>query len=71
MRKIAKGHEPEELTRWRKRNPGKRYQYLTHNERQPVREACAKEQRHLCAYCCSRIDINNTQTVRIDHVRTR
>ena len=69
MRRIAKGSEPEELTRWRRKNPGKRYQHLKPNDRKPIREACAKEQRHLCVYCCSRIDINNTHTVRIDHVK--
>lgn len=69
MRKIVKGREPDAFKRWRRQNPEKQYQDLTHNERQPVREACAKEQRHLCAYCCSRIDINNTHTVRIDHVK--
>lgn len=56
MRKINKGPEPPELTRWKKRNPHKRYNQLAEEIRRPIREYALKEQFYLCAYCCQGIE---------------
>ncbi len=56
MRKINKGPEPPELTRWKKKNPHGAYNQLTQEIRRPIREYALKEQFYLCAYCCQRIE---------------
>ncbi|MDD0970452.1 MULTISPECIES: TIGR02646 family protein [Pseudomonas] len=55
MRKIIKGNEPEQLTKWMRANNKLRYGSLPPEERQSVRAACIKEQFGLCAYCCQSI----------------
>lgn len=56
MRKINKGPEPPELTRWKKKSPHERYNQLTEEIRRPIREYALKEQFYLCAYCCQKIE---------------
>lgn len=60
MRLIAKGQEPPELTTWKKANPNGRYQDLEGEQRQAIRQAAIQEQYGLCAYCCKRIDLTNS-----------
>lgn len=62
MRKIVKGQEPESLTDWKHKHPRKKYEDLSHIERQDIRQACAAEQYYLCAYCCKEISGNNKDT---------
>ncbi|MBO0350189.1 TIGR02646 family protein [Phormidium pseudopriestleyi FRX01] len=56
MRKINKGSEPPDLTKWKKQQPHGRYNQLTQEIRQIIREDALKEQFYLCAYCCQRIE---------------
>ena len=66
MRLITKeGHEPIELTAWKKANPQGRYQNLDDSEqgkstRQAIRQAAIQEQYGLCAYCCKQINESNS-----------
>ena len=58
MRKINKGIEPHSLTQFKNNFPNGHYDQLVENYipiRIDIREACVKEQFHLCAYCCDRI----------------
>ncbi|AJC68211.1 hypothetical protein [Dickeya zeae] len=70
MRKITKGTEPASLTAWKRANPNGRYDKLTETERQDIRDACAKEQFYLCAYCCKPISGDNSDTMN-EHVQAR
>lgn len=70
MRKITKGTEPARLTAWKRTNPTGRYDDLTETERQDIRDACAKEQFGLCAYCCKPISGDNSDTMN-EHVQAR
>lgn len=63
MRKIDKGEEPRVLTRFKVQNPGKHYTDLNHAERSAIRQACAAEQLHLCAYCCVQISGERPDTM--------
>jgi uncharacterized protein (TIGR02646 family) len=56
MRTINKGSEPCSLATWKRKHPRKRYTDLDPNIRQEVRQHALKEQFHLCAYCCQRIE---------------
>ena len=62
MRQIVKieGCEPEELTTWKRANPGKRYEALQPEIRQAIRRSAIKEQFALCGYCCKLIDETNS-----------
>lgn len=55
MRTISKGSEPSSLTAWKQANPHKRYNQLTEDIRQTIRQYALEEQFYLCAYCCQRI----------------
>lgn len=68
MRKIIKGPEPYELTTWKHQHPVGRYEDLTHIERQAIKCAAIREQFGLCAYCCKRIDEQNSIN---EHVQPR
>ncbi|MEI7189633.1 hypothetical protein [Dickeya dianthicola] len=70
MRRITKGTEPVSLTAWKRANPNGRYDDLTETERQDIRDACAKEQFYLCAYCCKPISGDNSDTMN-EHVQAR
>ncbi len=70
MRKIIKGQEPPSLGRWKRNHSGGNYQDLSYTERQDIREACAKEQYYLCAYCCAQISGQPNDTVN-EHVKAR
>lgn len=63
MQKINKGQEPISLTVFRRNNPTARYPDLSRQERQDIRNACAKEQYYLCAYCCKKISGESHDTV--------
>ncbi|MFM2314639.1 MAG: hypothetical protein RLZZ04_3915 [Cyanobacteriota bacterium] len=56
MRIINKGSEPLSLATWKRKNPYKYYTDLDPNIRQEIRQHALKEQFHLCAYCCQRIE---------------
>jgi uncharacterized protein (TIGR02646 family) len=56
MRTINKGSEPCSLATWKLKNSHKRYTDLDPNIRQEIRQHALKEQFHLCAYCCQRIE---------------
>jgi uncharacterized protein (TIGR02646 family) len=60
LRKITKGSEPIELISWKRKNPHSRYEYLSHIERAAINKSTRKEQFGLCAYCCKKIDQNNS-----------
>ncbi|WP_073524160.1 retron system putative HNH endonuclease [Pseudomonas fluorescens] len=68
MRKITKGNEPAELTKWIRDNPKGRYSDLTHEERNSIRQGCIEEQHGLCAYCCHAI---TQETAHNEHVAAR
>ncbi|MFJ4157330.1 TIGR02646 family protein [Pseudomonas sp. NPDC089752] len=70
MKKIAKGAEPDILTRWKAGHPGKRYEDLGRGERHAIRQACTWEQHYLCAYCCQFISGNSTDTMN-EHLQSR
>ena len=72
MRKISKvaGHEPNELSHWKTRNPQGIYEDLTEKERQAIRTECLKEQYCLCAYCCQSISGENHDCMN-EHVEAR
>lgn len=57
MLHIKKGQEPQFLTDFKKKHPSKTYGSKEFQEyRVPLNAALRKEQKGLCAYCCSRID---------------
>lgn len=66
MRKISKSEEPPELTLWKRTNSKlHRYNDLNKDEvgitaRQAINKKNIKDQFGLCAYCCNRIDVNNS-----------
>lgn len=69
MRKIDKGHEPEELTRWKRCHPkDKDYESLGFAERQAINRVCINEQFGLCAYCCKKVTENNSVN---EHIEAR
>lgn len=72
MRKITKrvGFEPNSMSAWKRRNPQGIYADLTEVERQDIRTECAREQFHLCAYCCKPISGSNLDTMN-EHVESR
>lgn len=68
MRKITKGPEPKEWTKYRQ---PPNVQYQANNA---LRSALLKEQGYICAYCMRRIptrDQNSTEKSRIDHILSR
>jgi len=66
MRKISKSEEPLELAQWKRKNPKlHRYDDLDNSDdgktaRQKINERNIEDQLGLCAYCCKRIDVNNS-----------
>ncbi len=56
MRTINKGAEPSSLTAWKQANAHKHYTVLDNDIRRDIRGYALKEQFHLCAYCCQRIE---------------
>jgi len=66
VQKIVKRNEPEKLTQWKRHHPNGHYQDLHQEERQAIRQASLKEQYYLCAYCCCRIDEENSHN---EHVQ--
>lgn len=66
MRKISKSEEPPELTQWKRKNPKlHRYDDLDSTDegktvRQKINAQNIEDQFGLCAYCCKRIDVNNS-----------
>jgi uncharacterized protein (TIGR02646 family) len=67
MRKITKGLEPVELTAWKRKNPKhKKYDDLSHIERQAINEATRSEQFGLCAYCCDMINEENSMNEHVE-----
>lgn len=68
MRNITKQAEPAELTRWKRKNPGKSYADLSAKERQIVRMACLKEQHYLCAFCCRPVKLEQGRNA---HLRSQ
>lgn len=67
MRKIEKREEPDTLIAYKRRNRHARYDELDDVIRRDIRNACAREQYFLCAYCCQRISGENTDTMN-EHV---
>jgi len=65
VRKIVKGNEPKKLSQWKRRHPNGCYQNLSRVERQAIRQACLEEQYYVCAYCCYRIDEENSHNEHI------
>lgn len=70
MRKIDKGLEPQRLAAWRRANPNSKYEDLSHEERQAIRQACAAEQYFLCGYCCDVISGEASDTMN-EHVEAQ
>lgn len=72
MRKIDKQGviEPLSLKQFKRQNKQGNYSDLTPAIRQDIRQACTKEQFHLCAYCCKRISGNSRDTMN-EHVEAR
>ncbi|MFK3774239.1 TIGR02646 family protein [Pseudomonas sp. NPDC089406] len=70
MRKIDKGAEPEVLTRFKAKNPGKHYNDLDHLVRAAIRQSCTIEQLYLCAYCCAEITGEQPGTMN-EHLQCR
>lgn len=70
MRKINKGNEPASLSIFKRSNPYSRYGELSEVERQDIRQACAREQLYLCAYCCQAITGDNSDTMN-EHVEAQ
>jgi len=68
MRKLSKGIEPTNFTRWKAKHPNSNYNDLSHIERQEISLACLKEQFYLCAYCCQGITDKNNMN---EHVEAR
>lgn len=68
MRKITKGSEPSELTTWKRKNPHGQYTDLSHIERQAINDAARSEQFGLCAYCCKKINAQNSMN---EHIESR
>lgn len=65
MRKINKSYEPVELTNWKRKNPHARYADLQNDAegiaaRQAINRQNIADQYGLCAYCCKRINENNS-----------
>jgi len=69
MRTISKGSEPSDLTAWKRANPHGRYNQLTEDIRQTIRQHALKEQFYLCAYCCQRIE--NIDACHNEHVEAQ
>lgn len=65
MRKISKSNEPTELTAWKRKNRNARYTDLQNDKegiaaRQAINQQNIKDQFGLCAYCCKRINEDNS-----------
>lgn len=48
---IKKNTEPKSLTKWKKRNPGKKYAELPSINRRKLRNALLEEQGFVCCFC--------------------
>lgn len=74
MRKISKGMEPDSFSRWKRRYQNATYDVLFDQERwdilNEIGHCCSVEQFYLCAYCCSRISGDFSDT-RNEHVEAR
>jgi len=66
LRKLTKSQEPKELSNWKKRNSGKRYNDIDATVRLAVRKNNIRDQLGLCAYCCKRIDMNNSMNEHVE-----
>lgn len=55
MKQIIKLPEPESFVKWKEENPGADYNKLKGDEKQELKEALIKEQKHICCYCECRI----------------
>lgn len=66
MRHIQKGEEPAAFSQWKKKNPKKRYEDLKGDVKRDLKEHLLQEQKYLCCYCESKIEIENSH---IEHVR--
>lgn len=65
MKRIIKRTEPVSLTEYKRLNSSASYENLAGgNEsiRVDIRKSCLEEQNYLCAYCCDRISLENTQS---------
>jgi len=65
VRKIVKASEPKALSQWKRRHPNGCYQDVTYVERQALHKTCLEDQYYLCAYCCQRIDEENSHNEHI------
>ena len=71
MRKISKQTEPITLTNWKQANPHGRYDQLTSDIRQAIRQQALQEQFYLCAYCCEKIKEDVHQHCHNEHVEAQ
>lgn len=64
---IKKGGEPEFLTEFKKKYPAKTYESKEFDEyRTPLNFCLRKEQKGLCAYCCTRIETEKAHNEHIE-----
>ncbi|NOQ36633.1 MAG: TIGR02646 family protein [Methylococcaceae bacterium] len=70
MRKISKSNEPDELTKWKRKNKNARYNDLEKSTegieaRQEINQKNITDQLGLCGYCCKRISDSNSMNEHI------
>jgi uncharacterized protein (TIGR02646 family) len=74
LRKISKGMEPDSFSRWKRKNNNATYDVLFEQKQWDIINeiglCCSVEQFYLCAYCCSRISGEYSDT-RNEHVEAR
>ena len=64
---IQKNEEPKWLSLYKKNNPTATYDTESFNSlKNELRKELLKEQHYLCAYCCSRIGIENSHNEHIE-----
>ncbi len=64
---ITKGEEPEVLREYKRKYPNAKYSDASFAEfRQELNQVLRTEQKHLCAYCCGKIDAENSHNEHIE-----
>ncbi len=68
MKYIEKNEEPKKFADWKKRENPTTWKYLRYSVKSTVRDSLIDEQGHICCYCGTKIQKDNT---RIEHLKPR
>ncbi|MCP4107687.1 MAG: TIGR02646 family protein [Desulfobacteraceae bacterium] len=68
MKYIKKNEEPKKFADWKKQENPTTWKYLRYSVKSTVRDSLIDEQGHICCYCGTKIQKDNT---RIEHLKPR